>query len=107
MRTPRERLRARPGGAGGGVDVGEAVRAALATAGGAERAAGAPDAEPGELVAQAAATLAGWLAAAPEPAAAAWAAAHKARRPRRAPRTCAVLWRSTDPSPACLAVRAR
>jgi len=65
------------------VDVGDAVRAALATAGGAERAAGAPEGEPGELTAQAAATLAGWLVAAPEPAAAAWAAAHKARRPRR------------------------
>lgn len=66
------------GGKGGGVSVDEAVRLALATAGGAAPAAGPiGEGDQGDLVAQACITLADWLAACPEPAAAAWAAAHK------------------------------
>jgi len=64
------------GGDAGGADAGEAVRLALATAGAAEPA-GSLEADQGDLVAQSCVTLLAWLAAAPKPTAAAWAAAHK------------------------------
>ncbi|KAK9831873.1 hypothetical protein WJX81_004370 [Elliptochloris bilobata] len=64
------------GGKGGGVDVKEAVRLALATAGGAEPLPGGAG-DQGDLVAQACATLVEWLAERPDEAAAAWADAHK------------------------------
>lgn len=60
------------------MSVDEAVRLALATAGAAATASGpVGEGDQGDLVAQACITLADWLAACPEQAAAAWAAAHK------------------------------
>ena len=60
------------------MSVDEAVRLALATAGSAAPASGPiGEGDPGDLVAQACITLADWLAACPEQAAAAWSAAHK------------------------------
>lgn len=56
----------------------EAVRLALATASAAAPASGPiGEGDQGDLVAQACITLADWLAACPDDAAAAWAAAHK------------------------------